>query len=432
MKKSAYNYFVGWRQFLCGVNLLTGRKIVLTKIDYTWFESDLTMLSRELYQSLIKGGFLVEDDVDEYARLLHRRNDSVFFNNNTFQLTILPTLECNFRCWYCYEKHIKSKMTPQTYHKILKYIDYIIDHHPIFNFHLDWFGGEPLINFDEIVKPISTYVKDTCLQHKIFFSNTMTTNGYLISDERIKDINDINLHGFQITLDGYEEMHNKIRFQNRGDDSYSIIIGNINKLCLMSDDATVNIRINYTNKNLNNIGLIADDIQSCNRKKVYFTFQRVWQTLSVEDDKTVEKLLDEQISYIESRGIKVKFNQPVYCQGVRCYADTIRQSVISYDGALFKCTARDFANNSFSVGFIKGDGTPHWNANYYKHYLKPVFDNDSCKGCLYLPICLGTCSQKFIEGGNQAIQKECKPDEWAESIKEELLQNLYDYLIANK
>lgn len=361
------------------------------------------MLNRELYEFLIEGGFLIGNDFDEYNSLLHRRNNSVFFNNNTFQLTILPTLECNFRCWYCYEKHIVSKMTSQTYNKILKYIDYIIDHHPIFNFHLDWFGGEPLIYFDEIVKPISIYVRDTCHKHNIFFSNTMTTNGYLISDERVKEINAINLHGFQITLDGYEEMHNKTRYQKRGDDSYSIIITNINKLCQMSDDATVNIRINYTNKNLNNIGLIADDIQDINRNKVYFTFQRVWQTLSVEDDKAVEKQLDDQISYIKSRGINVQFNQPVYCQGSRCYADAIRQSVISYDGTLFKCTARDFSNSSFSVGFITEDGTPQWNANYYKHYLKPVFDNDNCRKCLYLPICLGTCSQKFIEGGDQAI-----------------------------
>lgn len=430
MKRSAYNIFVCWKDFHCGVNLLTGHKIVLLQTDYDYFLTAPQLLNKTLYSALIQGGFLIDEDEDEYAKIIHKRNESVFFNNNTFQLTILPTLECNFRCWYCYEKHPNSAITPHIHNNIIKYIDYIIDQYPIFNFHLDWFGGEPLLYFDKIVKPISIYVKETCRKHNISFRNTMTTNGFLINDEMITDFNKIKLNGFQITLDGYKGLHNKTRFEIRGDDSYSRIVANINKICSKVVDASVNIRINYTNKNINNLGLIADDICADNRDKTYVTLQRVWQTRDIEKNDNIEKQLNEQIEYFRNKGIKVNYNRTVYCQGMRCYADTIRQSVVNYDGTLYKCTARDFADQKAAIGNLTDDGTPRWNAGYYKHFLKPVFDNPKCRICQYLPVCLGTCSQKYIESGDQAIMSECNPKEWEANINEELLQNLYDYIIA--
>lgn len=430
MKNSIYNFFICWKDFYCGVNLLTGQKVVLLKSDYENFLNAPQQLSEALYHSLVEGGFLIDDEVDEYAKLLHKRNDSVFYNNNTFQLTILPTLECNFRCWYCYEQHVESKVSSSTKTKIEKYVDYIIDQYPIFNFHLDWFGGEPLLYFDEIVKPISKYVQSVCKEHGISFINTMTTNGFLIDDEMISQFNDINLNRFQITMDGYKNVHNKTRFEKRGDDSYSTIVANINKICSDANDASVNIRINYTNRNIANLGLIADDISIENRDKTYFTLQRVWQTRTVEEDKNIEEQLNEQIEYVRSKGIKVNYNRTVYCQGMRCYADTVRQSVVNYDGSLYKCTARDFANQKAAIGYLTDDGKPHWNANYYKFFLKPVFDNPQCRECKYVPICLGTCSQKYIEGGDNAIMSECTPKELEESLQEELLQDLYDYITA--
>lgn len=428
MKKSTYNVFVCWKDYYCGVNLLTGHKIVLLKADYDHFLNAPQQLNKTLYSNMIEGGFLIEEEVDEYAKLLHKHNDSVFYNNNTYQLTILPTLECNFRCWYCYEQHLSSEMTSHTYEKITKYIDFIIAQYPIFNFHLDWFGGEPLLYFDNVVKPISEYVKSACQKNNISFRNTMTTNGFLIDDKIVSEFEDIKLSGFQITLDGYKDLHNKTRFEKRGDDSYSKIILNINKICSTVNDASVNIRINYTNKNIRNIGLIADDIWAENRDKTYITLQRVWQTRKIEDDKNIEEQLNEQIESLRSKGIKVNYNRTVYCQGVRCYADTVRQSVVNFDGTLYKCTARNFADWKASVGYLSDEGEPQWNAEYYKHFLKPAFDNPKCRVCQYVPVCLGTCSQKYVEGGELAVMNECDPKEWEVSLNEELLQNLYDYI----
>lgn len=119
----------------------------------------------------------------------------------------------------------------------------------------------------------------------------------------------------------------------------------------------------------------------------------------MEKEEQIEKQLREQIDYFQSNGIKVTYNKNIYCLGKRCYADTIRQSVVNYDGTLYKCTARNFADHKASVGYLNDEGIPVWNQNYYKHYLKPVFDNNKCRDCIFLPVCLGVCSQNLSKRG---------------------------------
>lgn len=104
-------------------------------------------------------------------------------------------------------------MSQDTMERVRQYVNHIIKTYPIFNLHLDWFGGEPLMYFNEVVKPISLYIKEICREHGLSFVNTITTNGYLIDADVIAGFNEIELSRFQITLDGYREVHNKVRFE---------------------------------------------------------------------------------------------------------------------------------------------------------------------------------------------------------------------------
>lgn len=428
MKRSIYNFFIDWNNFVCGVNLFTGKKVVLLKDDYELYLKDLQQLSKSTYSILLQNGFIINDQIDEYARMLYRRNECVFYNNNTYRLILLPTIDCNFRCWYCYEQHIQSSMTFSTVEKVKKFVNYIIQTYPIFNFHLDWFGGEPMMYFKEVVEPISNYVKTICANYNIAFRNTMTTNGYLMTHEDIMRFKDLQLDAFQITLDGYRDIHNKTRFEKRGDDSYSRIIKNINQICNHLKDASITLRINYTSKNLENLGRIADDISPENRDKIQVSLQRVWQTKNIGDEKTIQAILQKEIACFEERNIKVHHNKIIYGSGMRCYADAHQQIVVNYDGSLYKCTARDFSKSTASVGSLGENGIPIWNNNYYKYLQKPIFENDKCKNCIFLPICLGSCSQKYVENGDREVIADCDPKEWQDSLTEELLQNLYDYI----
>ena len=92
-------------------------------------------------------------------------------NQRSFMhLTIAPTMECNFNCFYCFETNKpKGKMTPEVMDSIIKYIESMPSLEKIY---LTWFGGEPLLAI-ELMELF--YAKLTQHSFKSFDSNVITT-----------------------------------------------------------------------------------------------------------------------------------------------------------------------------------------------------------------------------------------------------------------
>lgn len=115
MRVSKYNHFVEWNNFHVGVNTMTGCKLFLNNIQYDLFckfqnnRQESLMNDTETYDLLVNGEFIIDSSIDEFEvlKVVH----TVAAYNNTYRMTIMPTLNCNLRCWYCYEKHIHSRMT---------------------------------------------------------------------------------------------------------------------------------------------------------------------------------------------------------------------------------------------------------------------------------------------------------------------------------
>lgn len=80
------------------------------------------------------------------------------------------------------------------------------------DFKLSWFGGEPLLYYDTTVKPILEFAYNIFNNTNINFYSTFTTNGLLINGDRINDFKKYNVNFLQITLDGFEEEHNRVRY----------------------------------------------------------------------------------------------------------------------------------------------------------------------------------------------------------------------------
>lgn len=97
--------------------------------------------------------------------------------------------------------------------------------------------------FDKVVFPMSKYIQDEIDRRGLRLTNTITTNGVLMNDRTISRFNEINLNGFQITLDGYKEAHDKVRFSRNGNGSCDVIISNINKICSSVENANISLRV---------------------------------------------------------------------------------------------------------------------------------------------------------------------------------------------
>lgn len=343
----------------------------------------------ELKDALVKGGFVIDKSINEIEKVkeLSRKID---IDDEKFNLIINPTLSCNFKCWYCYEtKKNKALMSID----VLQNVKLLIKNKaPMFSlFHLAFFGGEPLLGYNKLVKPLIEYTNSICAKCNTKLIVSFTSNGYLITDDMVKFFKINNVDNFQITLDGNKDLHNKTRYQSKGSDSYSRILDNI-KL-LLENGIGVTLRLNYTDDNINSLKEVADDIEKFNLnqlKLLYISFHQVWQNANVD----IKKEVDITIEYFNSKGFHASvpiFNN-VKCS---CYADKKNNALVNYNGDVFKCTAIDFENTKRD-GVLTNAGSIVWENDSLNIRLNSKFKNRPCLKCRLLPICNGACSQKAI------------------------------------
>lgn len=352
-----------------------------------------------LFSALIKLGVIVKSETNEINNLLYEHRNQIY-NKKSVRLTIMPTLECNFKCWYCYEDRVDGCMDNSTVKSIINFSKKLIEEGTVNNFQLDWFGGEPLMYFDDVVYVISAKIKNLCKKHNINFSNIITTNGALITPEMVIKFKEIQLNGFQITLDGNEQAHNKVKFNDTEENIYKKTLKSIFEIIDIIQNPSVMLRINYTPKNYKGLKDIIDDIPDKYRKKIEIALQQVWQT---ENSKVDIKIEDCNNEFVASGFIAPMYKLDTKCY--KCYADVDGQYVINFDGNVFKCTARDFANHE-PEGILR-NGEIIWNDVFYKRMSKTPIENEKCISCFLLPACWGPCSQKVLEYKEGEFEKIC-------------------------
>jgi uncharacterized protein len=350
------------------------------------------------YAKLVEDGFIIAADKNEVEKVRELREQVDLLDDQNYILTVNPTMNCNFSCWYCYEDHIKdSKMSAEMVQNVIIHIKKVHENLPnLKDFGLSWFGGEPLLQYSNVVDPVLTFCKEYFDHHKINFRSVFTTNGFLINPKMVEKFKVTNVKGFQITLDGHRDMHDKVRFVNSKRGSYDEIVSNIMMLC--REGFEVNLRINYTKDNLQSVKNILGDIEPLEpeyRKNMEVAFRKVWQ----ETDKTLGPQVVAYAKMFRDAGFRaISGGSP---DNVRqsCYADKKNHATINFNGEVFKCTARNFAS-TVKEGDLKVNGDIDWNEKYHDR-LDIKFKNPPCLVCPILPICNGGCSQKALENAGK-------------------------------
>lgn len=158
--------------------------------------------------------------------------------------------DCNLRCAYCfasqgdYESH-RSIMDLETGKKALKYL--VENSGTRKNLEVDFFGGEPLMNF-EVCKELVTYGRSLEKEYNKLFRFTMTTNCLLLDDEKIEYINE-HMDNVVLSLDGRQAVNDKMRFRIDGSGSYDQIIPKIEKMIAKRGKHTYYVRGTFTKFN---------------------------------------------------------------------------------------------------------------------------------------------------------------------------------------
>lgn len=168
---------------------------------------------------LVKDGQLFTDDCyEEYAKNWNKQSV-------VKALCLHIAHDCNLRCKYCFadtgEYHGKRGfMSAETGKKAIDFV--IANSGSRKNIEIDYFGGEPLMNFD-VVKQITEYAKEQGEKHGKNFRFTITTNGILLDDEKKEYINK-NMSNVVLSIDGRKDVNDRMRPRIDGSGTYDTII----------------------------------------------------------------------------------------------------------------------------------------------------------------------------------------------------------------
>lgn len=399
MKKiSAYTRYYKFEDLHILYNMLSDYIIVLEQSTFDVFYDNRYSLSTVehkapvLYSLLVKYNLIVDGDVDEPEALISQWQQSDA-HPKYVKITILPTLQCNLRCWYCYEDHNNTSILSQDVAVGILNLIKRIANSDIIKINLDFFGGEPLMFFSETVEPIIAEAASVCKKQNKRLGISFTTNGTLLTDHVCNVLATTGADvSFQITLDGDRERHNKVRYLSGRTPTYDVIVSNIKRA--VRTGFYVSIRFNYTHTNYNSyVRVLKDfaDLSDGEKRLVDFSFHKVWQE---QISPEISSSITETMNRYNNDGYTVNLPASLGCSE-RCYADIPNNIVINYNGDIYKCTARDFKQES-REGVLQPNGTIIWNDRFSRR-LKLIYGISFCHRCEIFPLCNFGCSQNRLE-----------------------------------
>lgn len=204
---------------------------------------ELEELYGEIYDLFIHGQLYSVDDYDQFANRMT--------SSPVKAMCLHIAHDCNLRCKYCFASTGDfgegRKLMPLEVGK--KAIDYLIYHSKgRHNLEVDFFGGEPLMNFD-VVKEIVKYARSLEKEHNKLFRFTITTNGMLLTPDKMDFINR-EMHNVVLSIDGRKEVNDAIRSRVDGSGCYDSIMPKFQEFVKLRGDGQYYVRGTFTAHNL--------------------------------------------------------------------------------------------------------------------------------------------------------------------------------------
>lgn len=377
------------------------------------------------YDFLIKARILVdnqEDDLNVYlADVLKNR-----YNSSDMALTILPTRGCNFGCIYCYEQDRPNVlMNEQTEKAIVKFV---CSNSNLKRLSVVWYGGEPLLNFDSMVRLTKMFK-----QLNIEYSAKIVSNGYLLAKEKADLMKDLAIRNIQITFDGSEEIHNQRRFLLGGQPTYRKIMDNLKYLLSINKEITIDIRTNIDRRNKDDYNKFYQDFKSeINDKRVTMYPGFVSDLLSSEcvspEFNISEGGYKAQfiLDIFDKYGIEIKSFLPKYRRH-SCVASKYFAFVIGPEGELYKCW-RMVGNQKEAIGNVN-DGSFDM-VKFSKYLIGADYTLDSkCLHCEFITLCGGGCPLVRMRNKYEKISlNHCCPEK---THMEQLMELRYEMFVKS-
>lgn len=208
-------------------------------------EKDILDTFSEIDQ-LIESSQLFTDDVFKNANLDLKKRDSVI---KAMCLHVAHT--CNLNCEYCFagQGRYHGKDSIMSFEVGKKALDFLVENSGSrHNLEVDFFGGEPLVNFN-VVKELVKYARSIEKEKNKHFRFTLTTNGVLLNDDVIDFLNK-EMDNVVLSLDGRKEVNDLKRKRLDGKGSYDIIVPHFQNFVKKRGNKEYYMRGTFTRNNL--------------------------------------------------------------------------------------------------------------------------------------------------------------------------------------
>lgn len=207
-------------------------------------ESDIEESYEEISELYKAGQLFSEDTYEKFAK--NWKKGSI-----VKALCLHIAHDCNLRCKYCFAdtgeyKGGRSLMSAEVGKKAIDFV--IANSGSRRNIEIDYFGGEPTMNF-EVVKEITEYAREQEKIHNKNFRFTITTNGLLLDDEKMDYINK-NMSNVVLSIDGRKETNDRVRQNVAGGGSYDTIVPKFQKMAESRNQDNYYVRGTFTAYNL--------------------------------------------------------------------------------------------------------------------------------------------------------------------------------------
>ena len=229
-------------------------------------ESDAEAIIAAMLLKYQKDGITREDIEETLQEIQSLKEDNALFSKDIYEdkiidfkkrKTVVKALclhiahDCNLACKYCFaeEGEYKGRRALMSLEVGKKAIDFLIansgNRH---NLEVDFFGGEPLMNWD-VVKEIVKYGREQEKLHDKNFRFTLTTNGVLLNQE-IMDFANKEMSNVVLSIDGRKEIHDLMRPTRNKQGSYDLIMPKFKEFAEQRKQMNYYVRGTFTHNNL--------------------------------------------------------------------------------------------------------------------------------------------------------------------------------------
>ena len=312
--------------------------------------------------------------------------------------------DCNLACKYCFadEGEYHGKRELMSYEVGKKALDFLVANSGSrTNLEVDFFGGEPLMNF-EVVKQLVKYGRSLEEPNNKKFRFTLTTNGVLLDDDILEFANK-EMSNLVLSLDGRKEVHDLMRPRRGGQGSYDTVVSKFIKAAESRNQMNYYVRGTYTR---NNLDFAKDVIHMADLGFEQISVEPVVADKSEsyaireEDIDTLIKQYDELTAEMIKRKKEGKpfnfFHFMIDLSGGPCVAKRLsgcgsgtEYLAVSPSGELYPCHQfmgmKDFLLGNVDEGVIRTDIRDEFK-------LCNVYAKEKCKNCFAKFYCSGGCA----------------------------------------